>query len=142
MLMLTKTIGDVRFYQNEEGEVFQQILNQEPQSLAIEEDTYCEVQSDESYIIRYDLSGVNGFSIWSKDETFHEDSIWSLKEAEDYILRHLPRACTHCQTSVYFEQSPEWELCSRCESIVCNDCVDWTLSNPEGHGIICASCAN
>lgn len=142
MLMLIKTTGDVTFYQNEAGEIFQQILDQTPHPLAIEDETYCDIQSDDLYVIRYDLSGSTGFSVWSKDEMFYEDEFWTIKAAEDYILRELPRSCACCQKTVYFEKSPEWEICECCETIVCADCVDWTNSLQNGQsGVICKSCA-
>ena len=140
-MTLKETKGDVRFYQNEEGRWFQQLFDQEIEPVLDGAIQYREIKHDHDYVIRYELNGSNGFSVWSDGGVNYQDNLWTLTEAEDYILENLPRCCAHCKTLVYLQQTPEWEICSACGETFCNNCIDWK-DYSESEGPICQTCAN
>lgn len=145
-MRLTEVKGDVKFYQNEAGELFQQLFDGEIEPVVDGEDEFRDIEREGVYLISYELNGRAGFTVWSTFSTCSTKGImlqggfWSLQEARNYILKELPRECAGCSKEVYLEKSPEFEVCSMCDQVFCSDCIDWKQSSEAG--AVCRCCTN
>jgi hypothetical protein len=73
--------GDIKFLEDERGNLFQQIAEGLPFKVVDGSMKYKGIKTVNGKTIKYNLNGVHGFSIWDKHTNF-EDNIWILSEAE------------------------------------------------------------
>lgn len=80
---LIETKGQVKFYEDLNGEQYQELLDFDTTLKVIDGDMkYKIVLSSKLHpiVVKYNLNGVYGYSIW-KDDKCLEDRFWSVKEA-------------------------------------------------------------
>ena len=80
-MKLTETKGDIKFYEDKNGKLYQQIQESEIFKVKDGSITYKTIKQVNGYIIKYENNGCDGFSIF-KGKTNLEDRIWTLAEAE------------------------------------------------------------
>lgn len=138
--ILVRKKGDIKFYENEAGELFQQLPNDEAIIPVVSDRiVYQDIDCNNHYCLKYGLNGISGYSVWTTDGVCLEDGFWILSEAEQcFHEQSIP--CHHCSTSVYFEQSPTYEICSTCENYFCADCMDFEHFE-EGQDLYCKTCS-
>ena len=78
-MILKEIKGEVKFYENEKGKLFQEV-NGELLKVKDGRIAYRDIKKLPLYLIKYNLNGVHGFSIF-KGSKLLEDNIWSLEEA-------------------------------------------------------------
>lgn len=83
-MKITETYGDVIFYENEKGKLFQSIDGGD-NIFPVKNGKvgYKHIKKVGEVSIKYDLCGCYGFSIFSKTGICLEDRIWTMKEAEE-----------------------------------------------------------
>ena len=81
MLKVIETKGEVKFIEDEKGKLYQQIGEGDLLKVKNGAMTYKRIKTVNKYIIKYNLNGVHGFSVW-RSSTNLEDGIWSFSEAE------------------------------------------------------------
>jgi len=86
-MILIETKGDVKFFKNEKGKLYQQIGDGELFKVKDGNITYKTIKKVNGYTINYENNGVSGFSIF-KGSSNLEDRIWTIAEAEQ-IAREL-----------------------------------------------------
>lgn len=83
---ITEKKGDITFYKNEQGKLFQQIQDGEIFPVKDGKMGYKLLQSMGKYSLRYNLNGVYGFSIF-KGSTPLEDRFWTIQDAISCLKR-------------------------------------------------------
>ena len=78
---LIETKGDIKFFKDEKGKLFQQI--QEGEIFKVKDGNIANktIKKVNGCNIKYNLNGVYGFSVY-KGNTNLEDRIWTIAEAE------------------------------------------------------------
>lgn len=84
-LNLLETKGDIKFYSNEKGILYQKIDNDKPIKVKNGDMTYKRISNVNGYTIVYNLNGIHGFAI-KKGKNILEDNLWSLKQAEEIAI--------------------------------------------------------
>lgn len=79
-LKLLRTKGDIKFYENESGELFHQLLSGDIIKANPEIEGYELVESCEDFTIKYALNGYDGLSVWRHDELW-TNGIWTRQGA-------------------------------------------------------------
>jgi len=79
--------GDIKFFKDEKGKLYQQIGDGEVFRVKDGNITYKSIKKVNGYSIKYNNNGVYGFSVFKGRENL-EDRIWTLAEAEQ-IAREL-----------------------------------------------------
>lgn len=80
-LKVKEVNGDITFYEDEKGKLYQQIQDGEIFKVKDGSITYKTVKSINNHTIKYENNGTCGFSVW-KGTTNLEDRIWTLADAE------------------------------------------------------------
>ena len=80
-MKLIETNGDIKFYEDEKGKLFQQIQDGDIFKVRNGNIGYKTIKQVNGYTIKYETNGTVGFVIF-KDKTPLEDRIWTLKDAE------------------------------------------------------------
>ncbi|MDD4779215.1 MAG: hypothetical protein PHT02_01235 [Tissierellia bacterium] len=80
-LKLTETNGDIKFYENEKGNQYQQIQDGEIFKVKDGSISYKAIKQINGCIIKYNTNGIYGFSVFKGGKNL-EDRIWTLVEAE------------------------------------------------------------
>lgn len=81
-LKLIETKGQVKFYEDNNGEQYQELLDFDEILKVVDGDIeYKTVISSKltPVVVKYNLNGVYGYSIW-KDDICLEDRFWSIQE--------------------------------------------------------------
>ena len=74
--------GDIAFYSDAKGNLFQQIGVDEPFKVKDGKMSYRLIAVKNGCAIKYNTNGVDGFCIFNKRGNLMEDNIWKFKEAE------------------------------------------------------------
>lgn len=110
--------GDVSFYHDEKGQRFQQVDGWSQVEPLAEEPSFVMIGECEGYLIKYDLTGERGFSVWKEGESqCFFDGIWELHQVEEEIYKALPLYCGHCGTLL-----DGFIPCESCHTLICPDC--------------------
>ena len=81
MLKLVEIKGDIKFYEDPKGKLYQQIADNNIYRVVDGKIKHKKIKSCGDYSIVYNLNGVYGFSIKDNKTGFIlEDRFWSLKE--------------------------------------------------------------
>lgn len=80
-LRLTETEGDVKFYLDTKGKLFQQIGNDKVFRVKNGKIAFIKIKQVGGNIIKYNTNGCYGFSIWMNGLCM-EDGIWDIEQAE------------------------------------------------------------
>ena len=84
-LKLIETKGEVKFYEDNNGTEYQELLEKDCLYKVIDGNMkYQCVDYKNGYIIKYNLNGLYGYSIW-KGNICLEDRFWSIQEAYNSI---------------------------------------------------------
>ena len=123
--------GDATFYHDEKGHRFQQVEGWSQVEPLTDESSFVIVGECEGYLIKYDLTGERGFSVWKEgDNQCFFDGIWELHQVEEEIYDSLPLYCGCCG-----EELDGFVPCESCHQLVCPDCV--TSEDLEDDAICC-----
>lgn len=82
-MKLIETKGDVKFFEDNNKVLYQQIGNDKVEKVNNGITIYKHIKKIGDFNIVYDLNGVDGFCIKNNDGIYLEDRIWTLKEAEE-----------------------------------------------------------
>lgn len=77
--------GEVTFYSNSEGKLFQQITICTPFPVDTETPAFKYIASKHGYEIKYCTDGISGYCIFIEN-TLVSDKIWTLKQADEKLL--------------------------------------------------------
>lgn len=81
-IKLIETKGDVQFYEDESGKLFQKLGSEPIEEVVNGDIVYRQIEKLDNYSIEYNLNGVYGYSIVSNSTGVRlEDRIWSLDNA-------------------------------------------------------------
>lgn len=80
-LNIFETKGDITFYADSKGKLFQQIGCDEPFPVKDGKMQYRLISTKNGCQIKYNTNGVYGFSIFNKRGNLMEDDIWKFSEA-------------------------------------------------------------
>lgn len=80
-MKLIEAKGEVKFFENEKGKLFQQIGNGEIFAVRNGKIGYRTIKQVNNYTIKYETNGTVGFVIF-RGKTPLEDRIWTLADAE------------------------------------------------------------
>jgi len=80
-MTLIETKGDVKFFKDEKGKLYQQIGEGEIFKVKDGNITYKTIKKVNGYTIKYENNGICGFSVFKGKENL-EDRIWTIEEAE------------------------------------------------------------
>ena len=82
-LMLLEQKGDVKFYENEKGILFQQLQGGDGDIFKCKDGkiVYRPIKQVNNYAIKYNTNGCYGYTIF-RSKTALEDRIWTLQDAE------------------------------------------------------------
>lgn len=111
--------GDVTFYRDEKGHGFQQVEGWFQVEPLANEPSFITVDECQGYIIKYDLTGERGFSVWDEDEKqCFFGGTWELYQVEEQIYESLPIYCGCCG-----EELDGFVPCESCHFLICPGCV-------------------
>lgn len=85
-MRITEKKGDITFYENERGKLFQQIQDGDIFPVKDGKMSYKLIQSMGQYSVKYNLNGVHGFSVF-KGSTSLEDRFWNVQDAISCLKR-------------------------------------------------------
>ena len=85
-MVITEKKGDITFYENEKGKMFQQIKNGEVFPVKDGKIAYKHIQSMGKYSLKYNTNGVYGFTVF-KGTMLLEDRFWFMEEAVSCLKR-------------------------------------------------------
>jgi len=80
-MKLIETKGEVKFFEDENGKLFQQIGEGEVFKVKNGQMGYKEIKKVNNHSIEYNTNGIHGFCV-CQGKFILEDNIWSLAEAE------------------------------------------------------------
>ena len=86
-MKLIETKGDIKFFKDEKGKLYQQIGDGEIFKVKNGNITYKAIKKVNGYNIKYNVNGIYGFSVFKGKQNL-EDRIWTLAEAEQ-VAREL-----------------------------------------------------
>ena len=80
---LIETKGDIKFFEDSNGELYQQIQSEDLFKVKDGTISYKKICQRNNLDIKYNTNGVYGFAIFN-GKTCLEDRIWTLEEAKEF----------------------------------------------------------